>query len=397
MKILWASNYPGSPTGYGSQTAQVVTRIKAAGYEIAVAANYGLAGREDDWNGVHVYPQSYDAYGNDVIPAHLMDWSDGEPTWLLTLYDTWPYARERFIDIPLASWTPVDHLPAPPKVVDWCREHRTIAMSKFGQKALADQGVASTYIPHAFEPFTYYPRDREAIRTEKGWDGAFVVVINAANKGNTPVRKAWSEMFGALSVFFGKHDDAIAYVHTEVEGFSSPALGYLATLWGLSPERLTFAPQYKYKTGRFDQDYLANVYTGGDVLLASSMGEGFGVPVIEAQACGMPVIVTDFSAQPELVGAGWKVQWQPYYNSSQGSMLATPLIPSILDALEQAYEARDDASLQKQAIEKAKEYDADFVFADAWVPYLAGMEAEIAEALKPPTRQQRRSRKRVKG
>lgn len=395
MKILWASNFPGSPTGYGSQTAQAVTRIKAAGHDIAVAANFGLAGREEDWNGIHVYPQSYDAYGNDVIPAHLMDFAAGEPTWLITLYDVWPYARERFIDLPVASWTPVDHLPAPPKVVEWCQEHRTIAMSRFGQKALADQGVASTFIPHAYEPSVYYPRDRDAIRKAKGWDGAFVVVINAANKGNSPSRKAWNEMFGALSVFFGKHDDAIAYVHTEIDGFQSPGLGRLATMWSLSPDRLLFAPQYRYKTGRFDQDYLAEIYTGGDVLLASSMGEGFGVPTIEAQAAGCPVIVTDFAASTELVGPGWLVEWQPYYDANQGSMLATPLIPSIYKALESAYEARGDQSIRDASLANAQQYNADTVFETGWVPYLAELEAEIDSALKP-TRQQRRSKTRAK-
>ena len=40
----------------------------------------------------------------------------------------------------------------------------------------------------------------------------------------------------------------------------------------------------------------ANVYTGFDVLIQPSSYEGFGLPILEAQACGMPVISTD--AQP---------------------------------------------------------------------------------------------------
>jgi len=395
MKLLFASNYPDAPTGYGSQTAQVVRRMKTHGIDVAVAANYGLAGREAVWHDIPVYPQSYDAYGNDVIPAHLADWADGQPAWIVTLFDVWPYARERFDKLPVASWTPVDHLPAPPKVIDWCREHRTIAMSRFGQTQLAIGGVQAAYIPHAYEPGIYYPRDRDAVRKYKGWDGSFIVTINAANKGNSPSRKAWNEMFGALSVFMKAHDDVLAYVHTEIDGFQSPSLGYLATLWGMSADRLLFAPQYKYKTGRFSPDYLAEIYTGSDVLLASSMGEGFGVPTIEAQACGTPVIVTDFAASTELVGPGWLVDWQPYFDAAQGATLATPLIPSIHRALEAAYEARDDQGIRDRAVAFAQPYNADTVFAEGWVPYLAELQGEIDNALAKPTRQQRRSKAKV--
>jgi glycosyltransferase involved in cell wall biosynthesis len=31
------------------------------------------------------------------------------------------------------------------------------------------------------------------------------------------------------------------------------------------------------------------------------MAEGFGLPILESQACGVPALVTDFSACPELV------------------------------------------------------------------------------------------------
>ena len=40
------------------------------------------------------------------------------------------------------------------------------------------------------------------------------------------------------------------------------------------------------------------MYNGGRVP-GSGDGEGFGIPIIEAQACSTPVIVTDFSSMPE--------------------------------------------------------------------------------------------------
>jgi alpha-1,3-rhamnosyl/mannosyltransferase len=49
---------------------------------------------------------------------------------------------------------------------------------------------------------------------------------------------------------------------------------------------------------------LANLYAGARVMLYPSLYEGFGMPVIEAMACGTPVVVSATSSLPEAVG-GW--------------------------------------------------------------------------------------------
>ena len=73
-----------------------------------------------------------------------------------------------------------------------------------------------------------------------------------------------------------------------------------------------------------------------DVLLNPAMGEGFGIPVLEAQACGTPAIVTDFSAMQEVCGAGWHVEYQPYW-TGQNSWQASPDVDDIASALEECY------------------------------------------------------------
>jgi len=113
---------------------------------------------------------------------------------------------------------------------------------------------------------------------------------------------------------------------------------------------------------------MAQIYTRTDVLLSASAGEGFGLPVLEAQACGTRVIVSNFSAQPELVGDGWCAQVQPQWNPAQHQWFATPLVHSIVEGLEAAFEAGGGHS--QQAVDFAAGYAADKVFAERWVPLL---------------------------
>ncbi|MGI6278863.1 MAG: glycosyltransferase family 4 protein [Patescibacteria group bacterium] len=52
-----------------------------------------------------------------------------------------------------------------------------------------------------------------------------------------------------------------------------------------------------------DQD-LAPLYSGAKAFIYPSLYEGFGMPIVEAQACGCPVITSDTSSMPEAAGEG---------------------------------------------------------------------------------------------
>ena len=53
--------------------------------------------------------------------------------------------------------------------------------------------------------------------------------------------------------------------------------------------------------GYLDKAALVNAYNAADVLVAPSFHEGFGITLLEAMACGTPVITSNVSAMPEVV------------------------------------------------------------------------------------------------
>lgn len=55
--------------------------------------------------------------------------------------------------------------------------------------------------------------------------------------------------------------------------------------------------------GEIPREDLPSVYSGATVFVFPSRYEGFGLPVLEAMACGTPVITSNQGALPEVVGA----------------------------------------------------------------------------------------------
>ena len=394
LRILWYSNAPFAPTGYGTQTAQVVQRLTKK-HEVAIHAMYGIEGMASIWNGIKLYPRGMSAYSDDVLVAHWMDWANGNrdiPAMLMTLFDVWVLKSPSLDQVPnIASWVPIDHAPCPPEVIAWCKRPnvKPIAMSKFGLQMLQNAGVDAMYAPHAFEKvFAPTPKlansrgemtGRQLMEVD---EDRFVVMMNAANKGQNPSRKSFAENILAFAIFAQDRPDALLYLHTERDGaMGGINLVHLLEACGVKKEQYKIVDPYAYRTG-FPQQALAALYTASDVLLACSMGEGFGIPVIEAQACGCRVIVSNFTAQPELVGDGWTVEGQPWWDAAQKSWFFTPNVPDIVNALQNAYNA--PRGVDKVAVDFAAPYNADRVWESHWKPVMKGL-AEWCRASSSPS------------
>lgn len=421
MKVLWLSNAPWAPSGYGSQTRQVGRRI-ARDHDIEFVANDRTRG-DQEWEGHLVRGASgNDKYSRDSIREDLVR---SGADWLIFLYDAWVFTEgdnDPFGGLPrVAGWVPIDHYPVPQSLYGWLSQgHLPIAMSRYGFDRLTElseafvangkPGFAVRYAPHAVDD-VFIPTP-SGFRSEIGVpDKAFLVGIVAANNGTIVYdRKGFGDMAHAMALFMESHPDAYLYVHTIQRSFDGIDLARLFDFKGIPEDRLRWADQYEIKKQTISDERMAAIYSSFDVLLSTSRGEGFGLPVLEAQACGTPVIASNWTASAELVGEvwtqergmtsircanGWLVSIDPDYDPRHGADFGKPRIPQIIAALNEAHAVHGEPAVWEQmrqaAIAKAEPYRADAVYDEHWRPILAEMEL----ALRKPNRAERRAKRRA--
>jgi glycosyltransferase involved in cell wall biosynthesis len=249
-------------------------------------------------------------------------------------------------------------------------------MAPYGQRILEAEGIDSVYVPHAIDTKTlketYTLSSGQDVRDYWSSRDRFVVGMVAANKASGLVhRKAFNENLMAFSIFQKKHPDALLYLHTDASG-SGIGWNLLELLRGLGvpPTAVSVVNPVEYRYGSKVED-LAAYYSGMDVLLATSMGEGFGVPTIEAQSVGTRVIGSSWAATPDLVSEQcWTVPGNPMWDDNQRAWWQNPQVPAIVEALEQAY--AQGKTKAPSAVEFAKRFDVDYVWKNDWMPLLRG-------------------------
>jgi len=379
--LVLSSNSPGAPTGYGVQAEELVSRAVRHGLNVAVLSNYGLEARTEIKKIQHGkyahYPKGLRPYSDDVIRLWYDDFVSQHkgPGALMTLYDVWVYNDLVFED-PILPWVPLDHLTMPPlvrKFLDRDNVH-PIAMSEHGQRQMSDAGLDSTYIPHGVNTQVFKPTSKIFGRPTREYmeipEDAFLVSIVAANKANKILhRKALGEQLLAFATFRRKFPNSFLYLHMEPSraygGFDIPTI---LKAVGLDESCVRIADRDRLRIG-YAQKELAALYSTSDVLLNATYGEGFGVPTVEAQACGTRVITSSWTASADLAGPdSWLVDGQPWWDDPQSAFFQVPHVGSIVGALEQASDAPRGTS--QSSIEFAKEFDFEKVWLTKWIPYL---------------------------
>lgn len=392
MRVMIHSNAPWAGSGYGTQTAHLAKGFPTLGHEVACSAMNGLDGRPLDFDGTLVLPSGMRPYSNDVVGAHARRVFGGDPGLLLVLYDAWAIDPRPLREFATAIWAPIQSYPVPPADLGVFEVSgaQPIAMSRFGERLLTQAGLQPVYVPHAVDTSVFKPLtdDERALARDmlQVPQDAFVIAIVAANKDKTPPRKGWGEQFQAFARFRERHKDAVLLVHSLLETAGGVNLMKMVYDLGIQ-DAVQFTDQYAQVTGLYGPADVAAIVGCADVLSNCSWGEGFGLPVLEAQACGTPVVVSDGSAGTELCGSGWLVETQPYWHPWADSWWHAPIVKEIVRAWEDAYHQAREPHMRAAAREFALGYDVDTVLTQYWKPVLEMLEQYAgAVPVRPPNR-----------
>ena len=210
-----------------------------------------------------------------------------------------------------------------------------------------------------------------------GVTGRFAIGINAANKDG--FRKGMFEQFAAFAQLHEKHPDTVMLVHGMVREQHAVDLSAITECLGIG-DAVSFVDQYPYLTGQVPQEHLVNWYGALDLYSSASLGEGFGLTILEAAACGIPTVVTDCSAMSEVGAAGWRVGGEDFWNPTHKACWVKPSIRELAKVYETAYQRGKEYTAKKaKAREFALQYDVERVEKEYWIPALEWLEPLMAE------------------
>lgn len=211
---------------------------------------------------------------------------------------------------------PIDGEPVP-RV--WVRDLKTadivISMSQYGKRVIQDKDKYCnvTVIPRGINTYEFSkinaPKDAIREKYMPSAKGNFVVGLFDRFQDRKQIGRA----IEAFSKFIsdGKHKNCDLYLHMDIhDPFSTSQKKTIEGEDGLFErynvgERIILNKDVTVEKGLPVKDLNA-IYNCCDVRLSTTQGEGFGLTIWEAMACGLPVIATNYTTPPELLGTDGK-------------------------------------------------------------------------------------------
>ena len=198
------------------------------------------------------------------------------------------------------------------------------------------------YIPHIME-INRDKKDKVELRKKYNIDkDKFVVLINAGNY-DFQNRKSLDTSIFACDKFIQNKKDVIIFIHTynlrnlddnnkhlEIKGML--IINDLISYTDIPKDQIIIHEKI------VPCDEILDIMEMSDVLLHGSKSEGFGIPIIESQLLGVPVVTTEFGAMKDNTFYGITVPYyQKCFDNLSSGIWVTPDIVGTSLALDRVY------------------------------------------------------------
>lgn len=380
-KVLFCSEATFLNTGYAIYTKEVLKYLHSTGkYEIAELASYGEKndprGLSLPWRYYGVMPnvsfeprttkEEHDAYNAnpsnqfgawafesvclDFMPDIVCDVRD---FWMMSHEETSPFRPYYYL-----VWMPT--VDAYPQARQWVASYSQcdacFTYSNWAGQVLKDQSGGKVNWLSAAPPCAnkdFQPIwDKDAHKQNHGIDPNYKIIGTVMRNQR---RKLYPDLFAAFRKFLDQSEDKRFYLYCHT---SYPDLGWdipeLIQEHNLSSHVLftyichetnKFFPSLfrgpiiqspftgrwgatlsNVKKGLNDED-LSKVYNLFDLYVQYANCEGFGIPMVEAASCGIPIMGTDYSAMESVIRelGGFTIKPKALYKELEtGCMRAVP-------------------------------------------------------------------------
>jgi len=331
IPLLILSDSPSSRSGLGRITRDLAARLHTHCSDVFRVGTCGVAG-----TGSRSLPfQQYETYQTEWLlpdlPKIWADFAGDEKGIIFTIWDAsrlaWFTYPEICPDTNLRAWLerarqvdafrkwmylPLDACGVGGKLPFGFREvienyDRVICYSAWAEsivRATLDakdcDRLQLCSLPHGIDTSVFYPRDKKESRDKirKGniriSDDTFLVGMVATNQP----RKDFALGFETCSLLQQSGLDVRIWIHTDK----------LRRYWDINALAHDFGLQGKgIITTELPDDSMAVMYSACDVTLGIGNGEGFGFPIFESLACGVPCVHGEYGGADEWLPSDFKV------------------------------------------------------------------------------------------
>lgn len=353
-RILFCSEAHYLFTGYATYSKEILKRLsKCDDFVVAEHAMYGALGDKRDANANWIYypnaVQPEDPRWQDYKSSPVNEFGqwrferillDFKPDIVCDIRDYWMTSYQGKSPLrPYFNWVWMPTIDSVPQRDEWVEDYISadgiFTYSDWAIKELQEHsagkinllGSASPGInPDVLKPV----KNKAAHKQAMSFDPDSIVIGTVMRN---QVRKLYPDLFRMFRTFLDNTTPEIAkksylYIHTAYPDISGWSIPELIKEFGLGGKilvtylcRTTNKPFVTYYQGGktyspysnsptavlptvshgLDIENLANIYNLFDAYIQYSICEGFGMPQVEAAACGVPVMAVDYSAMADVV------------------------------------------------------------------------------------------------